>query len=83
MAMFDLKDSEDIKLSECHTDSPTLIKGEGLKRLEVDSSSAFTEIQQPKPKVITFLLDHLFAACLSLAVTVAGGYMIFEFGWTG
>ena len=83
MAMFDLKDSEDIKLSECHTDSPTLVKGEGLKRLEVENSSAFASNLKPKRKVLTYLLDHLFAACLSLAGTVAAGFLIYRLGWTG
>lgn len=83
MAMFDLKDSEDIKLKECHTDSPTLVKGDGLKRLEVENSSARTPTPQPKRKVLAFLLNHLLSAFLALAVTVIGGYLIYTLGWTG
>ena len=84
MAMFDLKDSEDIKLNECHTDSPILIKGEGLKRLEVENSSAFaTPQQQSKHKVLGFLIEHLLSSGLSLVVAVVGGYLIYRLGWTG
>lgn len=83
MAMFDLKDSEDIKLSECHTDSQTLLKGESLKRVQVENSSSFGGSQKPRRKVITFLLNHLLSTILGLAVTVAGGYLIYIFGWTG
>ena len=36
MAMFELKDSEDIKTLECSTTAETLIKGEGVKRLEAE-----------------------------------------------
>jgi hypothetical protein len=82
MAMFDLKDSEDIKLTDCHTDAKTLVKGEGLKRLEVDKSSASASVR-PKFNLMQFFLNHLLATCLSVLATVVGGYFIFWFGWTG
>lgn len=40
MAMFEFKDSEDIKASHCSTTAKTLMKGEGLKRVDVDNCQA-------------------------------------------
>jgi len=40
MAMFDLKDSENITATRCTTTSETLIKGEGLKRVVADDCHA-------------------------------------------
>lgn len=84
MAMFELKDSEDTKITNCHTDDPVLIKGEGLDRLEVADSSAFSPPSaSPKRTIVQFLIENLFTATLGLVMTVIGGYLIFRFGWTG
>lgn len=83
MPMFDLKDSEDIKLTECHTDSSTLVKGDGLKRLEVSNSSASGSLGRSKPKVLSWFIDHVVTSVLGLVVTVVGGYLVYWFGWTG
>lgn len=40
MAMFEFKDSEDIKASGCTTTSDSLIKGERLKRVEAEDCHA-------------------------------------------
>ncbi|MNJ44789.1 hypothetical protein D3C77_398550 [compost metagenome] len=40
MAMFELEDSEDVKISRCKTDSETLIKGKGLPNLKVKDCEA-------------------------------------------
>lgn len=86
MAMFDLKDSEDIKITECHTDSPTLLKGEKIKRLDVADSSAFTQHSglpaAPRPSILRFLSKHLFATCLTIASGLLVAYLVWRFGWT-
>lgn len=47
MAMFELKDSEDIKTLECSTTAETLIKGEGVKRLEAEKCTAGVPLAAP------------------------------------
>jgi len=85
MAMFDLKDSEDIKLSQCHTDSSTLVKGDGVSRLEAENCSALSSStpKKTKSKILEFLSKHLISTTLSLAVTLVGAYFTYKFGWTG
>jgi uncharacterized protein YcgI (DUF1989 family) len=36
MAMFEIDDSEDVKLTRCKTDTETLVKGKGLHRLDAE-----------------------------------------------
>jgi len=45
MAMFDFKDSEDIKAKNCTTTADALMKGERLKRVEAENCHA----GNPKP----------------------------------
>ncbi|RWU21078.1 hypothetical protein DM813_17865 [Pseudomonas alkylphenolica] len=40
MAMFELEDSDDVKIVKCRTDSAALIKGKGLNGLEVEECEA-------------------------------------------
>ncbi|NWC07209.1 hypothetical protein [Pseudomonas sp. G1002] len=87
MAMFDLKDSEDIKLTNCHTDSSKLVSGERLKRLEVADSSAFA--MQPDPSLppkrsfFRFFAENILTSLLGLVVALIAGYLLWRFGWTG
>lgn len=87
MAMFDLKDSEDIKLTNCHTDSSKLISGERLKRLEVADSSAIA--MQPDPPLVAkhrffrFFAENLLTSLLGLVMALIAGYLLWRFGWTG
>ncbi|MBM1183491.1 hypothetical protein [Pseudomonas lundensis] len=87
MAMFDLKDSEDIKLTECHTDSSKLVQGEGLKRLEVADSSAFATRSDsplpPKRSILRFFAENLLTSLLGLVVALIAGYLLWRLGWTG
>lgn len=87
MAMFDLKDSEDIKLTECHTDSSKLVQGEGLKRLEVADSSAFATRPDsplpPKRSILRFFAENLLTSLLGLVVALIAGYLLWRLGWTG
>lgn len=87
MAMFDLKDSEDIKLTDCHTDSATLVKGERLKRLEVADSSALSMRSdsplQPKRSILRFFAENILKSFLSLVGALVAGYLIWWFGWAG
>lgn len=86
MAMFDLKDSEDIKLTACHTDSPTLLKGERINRLEVADSSAFTPHSglpaAPRRSILRILSKHLLATFLTIASGLFVAYLGWRFGWT-
>lgn len=86
MAMFDLKDSEDINLTGCHTDSQELVRGEGLKRLDVADSSAFASQPDsplsPKPSVRQVLAQHILASFFGLLVALIAGYLLWRFGWT-
>jgi hypothetical protein len=84
MAMFDLKDSEDIKISDCHTDSSTLVIGEGLKRIEAHSSSAITGPApvSRKPRILGFLINHTAASLVSLGIGLLIAYLTYRFGWT-
>lgn len=87
MAMFDLKDTEDAKITGCHTDSSTLVKGDKVKRLEVADSSAFAQPlaspRKPKWRILEWVAKHVLA---SLLIAVLGGiivaYCSFRFGWT-
>lgn len=87
MAMFDLKDSEDIKLTECHTDSSQLVRGDGLKRLEVADSTALAKRTgpplPPERKILRFIAKNVFASLVSLAVALIAGYLLWRLGWSG
>ncbi len=84
MAMFDLKDSEDINLKRCHTDDPTLVKGEGLKRLEVSDSTVFKAAPEyAKPKWYRFLLTHMLKIAGALITGLILSYLTYKFGWGG
>lgn len=86
MAMFDLKDSEDIKLTDCHTDSSTLVRGERLKRLEVSGSSALARPVSPMPpkrSILGFFVENLITSLLTLVVSLIAGYLLWRFGWAG
>lgn len=87
MAMFEFKDSEDISLTGCHTDAEQLVKGEGVKRLEVSESSAFSAkpVSPPTGKrtLFRFLSEHLVISICSVPAALFVGYLIFKFGWTG
>lgn len=87
MAMFDLKNSEDIKLTGCHTDSSTLVKGENLPRLEATDCSAFAQHRAdpvtPKRSLRQFFAENLFTACLGFIFSLIAAYLVFRLGWTG
>lgn len=46
MAMFEIDDSEEVKLSRCKTDTETLVKGKGLRRLTAEDCEVK---QNPNP----------------------------------
>jgi len=65
MAMFDLKDSDDVKIKDCHTKSETLVSGSGLNRLHVEGSrSGKKEISPVEKRAAT-------AKCFSFVVRYA------------
>ncbi|WP_028616729.1 hypothetical protein [Pseudomonas canadensis] len=84
---FEIYDSEDIKLTKCHTDSSKLVSGERLKRFEVAGSSAFA--MRPDPSVppkrnfFRFFAENLLTSLLALVVALIAGYLLWRFGWTG
>lgn len=86
MAMFNLKDSEDIKIDGCKTNSSTLVEGEALKRIEVKDSFAVTppakSVESPKRTFLSLLTEHLVPVILGIPVALLVAYLIWRFGWT-
>jgi len=81
MAMFNLKDSEDIKINRSSTTSDVLIEGEGLKRVEADdchagvsSKEAAKETGSVWSKVRLWILENLIKSVFAVLVAVAIWY---------
>lgn len=74
MAMFDIQDSEDVEIKDCHTEAETLISGSKLDRLSVEGSSAgATTSLNPRKSLVSVAVGCLLRYGWELfsAVTVA------------
>lgn len=82
MAMFDLKDSEDIHIDNAKTNSETLLKGQGLRKLVVKNSIAGAGLATKLGvKVITLRIIVCIVTLIGFPLLVA--YLAWKFGWTG
>ena len=85
MAMFEIDDSEDVKLSRCKTDTEILVKGKSLHRLDaIDCEVAQKPNPNPNPtekhkslKVIGWVMGIV--AMVIAAVTAAYFSKLFGF----
>ncbi|WP_130872441.1 hypothetical protein [Pseudomonas bubulae] len=91
MAMFDLRDSSEIKLERCQTTSETLLSGENVKDVvATDCKAGASVISQSPPlppvpisslrKALNFAMGQLWALGLGILIAVVAAVVIFRFG---
>lgn len=93
MAMFDLKDSSDVKLDGCQTTSETLLSGQNVKGVvATDCKAGVSDFSQSPPlpsprisrlrKVLNFMVGQIWSLSLGVVVAIVAAVVIFRFGLT-
>jgi len=77
MAMFEIDDSEDVKLLRCKTDTETLIKGKGLPRLHAEDCS----VTHNSNSTEKYKARKVIAWVFSIVAMVIAAYLINLFGF--
>ncbi|WLG31929.1 hypothetical protein PSH85_16330 [Pseudomonas simiae] len=77
MAMFEIDDSEEVKLLRCKTDAETLVKGKGLHGLHAEDCNATGSSSPSKKKKTREIVSWV----LGIVATVIGAYLVKMFGF--